>query len=71
MMKSILRETRISRNKTILEVSRLTAISPSDLSQVELEKKPCFPSWRKRLSEALNVPECELFPEYQTTEGRV
>lgn len=65
MQNNTLREVRISKNKTILEISRITAISPSDLSQVELGKRPCFPSWRKRISAALNVPEAELFPESQ------
>lgn len=69
MQKNTLREARISKNKTILEISRITAISPSDLSQVELGKRPCFPSWRRRISEALDVPEAELFPEEQAKEA--
>ena len=60
---NILREIREKQSKTILEVSRLAFISPSDISQIELGKKPCFPNWRKRLSKVLNVPESELFPD--------
>ena len=64
-----LREVRNKKNKTIMEIAILTQISPSDLSQIELGKKPCFPSWRKRIAEALEMPEEELFPEYNQKEG--
>jgi transcriptional regulator with XRE-family HTH domain len=64
-----LREIRMSQNKTILEISRLTLISPSDISQIELGKKPCFPAWRKRIAAALDMPEDEVFPEYQKKGG--
>lgn len=45
------------------KLSRIAEISQSDLSCAINGKKPFYPAWRKRVSEALGVPENELFPE--------
>lgn len=59
-----------NRGITQLELARLTRMSPSDLCFALNGKRPWFPSWRKRISEALNMSEAELFPEFvQRKEG--
>lgn len=63
-----MRELRTMKGMSILELSRKTEISPSDISQIELGKKTCYPSWRKRIAEALDKKEQEIFPEYFTME---
>ena len=57
------------KNMTILELSRRARIAPSDLGQAISEKKPFFPNWRRRVSQALDIPERELFPENVRREG--
>lgn len=59
---NIVREVREKQKMTILELARRTRISPTDLSQMERMRRPAFPSWRRRISRALNVSEAELFP---------
>ncbi len=54
---------------SILELSRNAKIAPSDLCQALDGKRPFFPNWRKRVAQALNIPEDELFPEYTQKEG--
>lgn len=56
-----LRRERLRRGWSLTRVASLTMISPSDLSQLERSLKPAFPSWRKRLSLAFNLPESRLF----------
>ncbi|EKQ57253.1 MULTISPECIES: helix-turn-helix transcriptional regulator [unclassified Clostridium] len=59
-IKLILRERGISQ----LELSRMTKISPSDINQVIRGKKYCFPGWRKRIAEFLEVDEETIFQDY-------
>lgn len=51
------------------KLSQLTGISPSNLYHIETGKIFAYPGWRKRISEALDVPEAELFPEEQAKEA--
>ena len=44
-------------------LARKAEMSASDLSKVERGRVYAFPGWRRRISDALGVPECELFPE--------
>lgn len=46
------------------KLSFMAGISNQDLNQAINGKKPFFPAWRKRVSEALEMSEDELFPEY-------
>jgi predicted transcriptional regulator len=57
----ILKEKRISG----MQIAMKAGVAPSDFYQAMNGKKPFFPAWRKRLSEALDMPESECFPEYQ------
>lgn len=51
------------------KLSQLTGISPSNLYHIETGKIFVYPGWRKRISEALDVPEADLFPEEQAEEA--
>ncbi|WP_050748586.1 helix-turn-helix domain-containing protein [Halothermothrix orenii] len=57
------KEIRNKKDLTLLDLAKKTDIATSDISQIENGKKFPYPGWRKRLSEALEVPEKELFPE--------
>lgn len=65
MIENNVRSERMKRQISGLKLSMLTGISPSDISQIELGRRQCFPAWRKKISNVLNVPEKELFPECQ------
>ena len=60
-----LREARTARGLTQLGLAKLCDIAPQDISRIENGWLRPYPSWRRRLSKALAVPEAELFP----TEG--
>lgn len=62
-LKEAMKQKGLSGNKLAFK----TFIAPSDLSQAINGKKPFFPSWRKRISEVLGIPESVLFPEYSNT----
>ncbi len=47
------------------KLARLIDSSSQNLCAVELNKMEAWPKMRRRLSEVLCVPECELFPEVQ------
>ena len=64
-LKKILKQKDISQRK----LSQMSNITNQDLNQALNGKKPFFPAWRKRISEALNIPESELFPEYEKKEA--
>lgn len=46
---------------SVLQLSYLARISQPDLSRAVNGKKPFYPSWKKRVSEVLEIPESELF----------
>lgn len=45
------------------KLAKMTGISSSDLYNALAGKKSMFPGWKKRISEALNVPVADLFEE--------
>jgi len=53
------------RNVSGLQIAMQARIAPSDFYSAMSGKKPFFPAWKRRLSEALEIPEDELFPEHQ------
>ena len=64
------REVRKRKNMSALELARRAVMASSSLSLIERGLIPAYPGWRKRIAQALNVSERELFPEVQEN-GRV
>jgi len=56
-----LKEIRLDNDLTLLDLAKLTDISPSDISQMENQKKYPFPGWRKKLAKALGEKENYIF----------
>lgn len=57
-----LKEARGEKGISQLKLAFLTGISPGDISRIECGWIRPYPSWRKRLAEALGTTESELFP---------
>jgi len=62
---AILKNELSQRGLSISRFSYVIGVVQGDLSKALNGKKRFFPSWRKRASEALGIPEEELFPEYK------
>lgn len=62
MKQNQLKEILQREKKTQFWLSRETGITCPDLSQVMNGKRYCFPGWRKKISQALDIPEEEIFP---------
>lgn len=58
-LKAKMEEKKISG----LELSRITGIAPCVISNLKNGKQWPYPAWRKKISEALDVPEEKLFPK--------
>ena len=58
-LKTTIEERGITRNRLAI----MSGISTSDMYQIFSGKRALFPAWRKRIAEALEMPEEELFPE--------
>ena len=58
-LKSILQE----RGLTKYRLAKMSHISTQDIYSLLNGKKPLYPNWKKRIAEALKVPEEELFEE--------
>ncbi|MCL6612472.1 MAG: helix-turn-helix domain-containing protein [Peptococcaceae bacterium] len=59
----MLKKTRVKKGFSLLKLYQATGIDPANLSRLERGLVPAYPGWRKRIAEALGVPESELFPE--------
>jgi transcriptional regulator with XRE-family HTH domain len=46
---------------SLTELTRRTGIAANDLSMLERGLRPPFPSWRRRIAQALGVSEEKLF----------
>lgn len=56
-------KTAIAKKQTtIRKIGLKTGIAPQDLYHAINGKKPFYPGWRKRVANALDIPEAELFP---------
>jgi len=55
------RRTLKERELSIYRVSQIAKIAPPDLYTALSGKKPLYPGWRKRIAEALDMPEEALF----------
>ena len=51
------------RNLTTNKLAKLSNITPQDLYAAFKGNKPMYPSWKKRIAEALEMDEKELFEE--------
>ena len=56
-----LREMRKEKGWSLTLLTAKTLIGASDLSQIELGHRTCFPGWRKRLAKAFKCSEQEIF----------
>lgn len=61
-----LRQVRKERGLTQFELAKRTGIHPTEIGKVERGILKPFPRWRKKLSQALGVPEDQLFGEAQS-----
>lgn len=64
-LKTALEEKRIS----IYRLATMARIASPDLYNALSGKKPMYPNWRKRISEALEIPEEDLFEEEGGNDG--
>jgi len=60
-MMNRLRDERKRQGLTQFELGKLANIHPVEIGRIERGIIKPFPGWRKRLAEALGVPEEELF----------
>ncbi|AOQ23854.1 hypothetical protein MTAT_04870 [Moorella thermoacetica] len=56
-----LKQIRLQRGLSLTRLCQLTGIHPSNLSRIEKGLIYPYPGWRKRLTEAIGVPEDILF----------
>lgn len=57
-----LRAVREAQGVSQLELAARSRVSPSAISNIETGKIFAYPGWRRRLAEALQVEEGEIFP---------
>ena len=60
MYEKLLKELE-ARNISRYELAKLSKISKPDIYNALTGKKPLYPSWRKRIAEALGMAEEDLF----------
>lgn len=64
MLKEIMKQRNISQ----ASMARMANINQTQFNRAYNGFQPFFPAWRKRISEALNIREEELFSEYKRKE---
>ena len=64
-----LKEVRLKKGLSQLELSRRSRIAPGNISCIENGKQFPYAGWRHRLAEALGATEEELFPGV-TSDGK-
>jgi|GEM_PF-798238 transcriptional regulator with XRE-family HTH domain len=57
----MLTKIRLEKGLSKAQLAYKAKIHPTVISRIESGKQECFPGWRKRLAEALGVPEEILF----------
>jgi len=60
-----LRRAREGRGWSLTDVCRMTGIAPTTLSEIERSMRHAYPGWKKRIAEAFELPESELFREVE------
>ena len=63
MLRNELRKLRQQKGLSQTKLTQLTGISPTVISNIENGKLYCYPKWRKKLAEALEVEETKIFQE--------
>lgn len=58
-----LNRVMLERGITRYRLSKMAKISTQDLYSALGGKKPLYPNWKKRIAQALEIPEEELFKE--------
>lgn len=66
MFKTNLKKFREEKGLSQLQLSVKTEIAPGTISNLESGKIFAYPGWKKRISEALEISESELFPENES-----
>jgi transcriptional regulator with XRE-family HTH domain len=61
-MSNNVRTKRKARGMSGEALARRAEMSASDLSKLERGRLYAYPGWRKRIAEALDTPEDQLFP---------
>ena len=64
-----LRDVIKQKNLTVRKLAILSRITPQDLYQAINGHRPFYPGWRKKVAEAFQMSEKELFPEEKNNEG--
>ena len=59
---TIIKQILINKNMSQNRLSQIARVPQSNISLIVNGKMIPCPAWRKRISEALEVPECILFP---------
>ncbi|HHY35950.1 MAG TPA: helix-turn-helix transcriptional regulator [Firmicutes bacterium] len=62
---------RLRRGWSLTQLCVRTGIEPASLSKIERGIWPCGPGWRKRIAQALEVPEEALFEEVPDHEAPI
>lgn len=62
MLKNFVREVRKKKGLSQLKLSWMTKIAPGAISNIENGKVFVYDGWKRRLSDALEVPKSVLFP---------
>ncbi len=63
IMNNNLRIIREKKGLSQLALSRISGVPGNVISNLELGKVYPYPGWRKKLSQALELPEEEVFPD--------
>lgn len=58
-----LREVRMNKGISQLQLSVRTGIAPTVISNIEHKKIHAYPGWKERLAKALDVPEEDIFQD--------
>ena len=64
-IKDRVKEACNERNISVSNLLMIANIQSGDFYQALAGKRTFFPAWRKRIAEALQMQEEDLFPEYQ------
>lgn len=55
------RELRQGRGWSLTRLSGLTGIAAGDIGLIERGLRPAYPGWRRRIADALGLPEGTIF----------